>query len=61
MLIQNNIFTAEPQRAQRRNLLFGGEPFDKFKALSKVEGMPPNKNTLMMLTICSVVSKTDYL
>ncbi len=23
--------------------LFGGESFDKLKALSKVEGMPPNK------------------
>jgi hypothetical protein len=23
--------------------LFGGEPFDKLKALNKVEGRPPNK------------------
>ena len=23
--------------------LFGGEPFDRLKALSKVEGKPPNK------------------
>jgi hypothetical protein len=36
-------FTAESQRTQRKANLFVGEPFDKLKALSKVEGIPTNK------------------
>jgi len=47
MLVQNRILTAEPQRARRKYFLFGGEPFDKFKALSKVEGISPNKNLFL--------------
>ena len=43
MPVQNWILTAEPQRAQRKNFLFGVEPLDRLKALRKVEGIPPNK------------------
>jgi hypothetical protein len=37
---------------RRRDFLFGGEPFDKpldkLKALSKVEGIPPNKKVSVL-------------
>jgi len=36
-------FTAEAQGTQRKANLFVGEPFDKLKALRKVEGIPTNK------------------
>jgi len=43
ILVQNKFYTTEALRAQRNIFLFGGEPFDRLKALSKVEGIPPNK------------------
>ena len=48
-LVRNRILTAETLRAQRENFLFAGGPFDKFKALSKVEEMPPNKKASVLL------------
>jgi hypothetical protein len=47
-LVRNRILTAETPRTQRENVLFGGEPFDKLKALSKVEEMPPNKKASVL-------------
>jgi hypothetical protein len=48
MLVQNRILTAEPPRTRRTYFLFGGEPFDRLKALSKVETIAKQRPVLVV-------------
>jgi hypothetical protein len=43
-------FSTQRRKGRREpDFLFGGEPFDKLKALSKAEGRPPNKKASVTL------------
>ena len=42
-------FSTQRRKGRRESNLFGGEPLDKLKALSKAEGRPPNKRASVTL------------